>query len=203
MNSASGHVRAISVALALQLAAATSRGCCRASSVDRNRPSTPYTQVSMPGNAARNASNTKATPSRLVAKQSASSAVMVTAILETSRASPTRSAIFVRAAERPSGSRQSGNGCSTTAGSDLRSSPRQATLMFAPPTSHPRIFPFTRRSGRPRRNGRFCAPETAPAACRRRQRSPSPRRSPRAPNAHRDMPSSAAGSLRSRPLPTS
>jgi hypothetical protein len=63
----SGCVRATSIALAIQLAAATISGRARAASSDRNRPSVPNTHGSMPGKAARNASITDATPSRFVA----------------------------------------------------------------------------------------------------------------------------------------
>src|SRR6185503_18913401 len=84
MSRASGRDCATTRAVAAQFAAATSSGASPASATVRNRPSTAYTQIVAPGNAAATASSTKCTPSRLVRNICDSSAVIVTACMSAS-----------------------------------------------------------------------------------------------------------------------
>ena len=79
MSSADATLRARSVAVAIQLAAATAKGSARASSTLRNVPRVEYTWTVASGKATRRASRIAATPSRLVRNACDNSAVMVTA----------------------------------------------------------------------------------------------------------------------------
>ena len=137
------------------------------------------------------------TPSRLVAKQSASSAVIVTAIAP---ASPRRPATSRSTSGNRCGSRHSANGRSTPNRRRLgpsRSADILAAFTLEPPTSHPRIggvigHAWATSPRRGEAHGLPCEQRTREMALTRRDRQLRHVLSAR-PIARRDRPSSASG----------